>query len=168
LTFDAQGNVVDSAPSNSNILSGLPGLFDDGVDGGVEAAKFGPTPSLVLASGINALRARRFKLAEQAFTAHLKAWPKDPDAGKVKYYLGETYFWQKEYYQAATAHLDAHNNYPETETAPDNLLALGLALAGLNQREVACATYAEVLKQYPDSEARLGQRVKDEQSATRC
>ena len=168
LTFDSKGNVVDSAPQDAEILNGLPGLFSDGIDGGVEAAKFGPTPSLVLASGVNALRARRFKLAEQAFTAHLKAWPKDPDAGKVKFYLGETYFWQKQYYEAATAHLDAHNNYPETDTAADNLLALGLALAGLNQREVACATYAEVLKQYPDAEARLGQRIKNEQTSTKC
>jgi len=167
LTFDADGNVVDSEASNQQ-LSGLPGIFNDGTEGGVEAAQFGATPEEVLSAGIGDLTIRRYKRAQQAFSAFLKAWPKDPDIGKVKFYLGEAYFWQKEYYRAADSHLDAHNNYPEAETAPDNLLALGLALAGLNQREVACATYAEVLKQYPEVEPRLGGRVRDEQAATKC
>ena len=57
---------------------------------------------------------------------------------------------------------------PKPPTAADNLLGLGLSLAGLNQREVACATYAEVLKQYPDATRRLGERIKDEQAAARC
>jgi len=172
LTFDKDGNVIDTRPSENGAagkkLSGLPGLFDDATDGAVEAAEFGATPKAVFKAGKAAYDARDFKRSQQAFAAHLKAWPKDPDAGRVKYYLGESYFWQKEYYRAADAHLDAHNNYPEADTAPDNLLALGLALAGLNQREVACATYAEVLNQYPETAPRLGERIKDEQAAARC
>ncbi|MEP1209648.1 MAG: tol-pal system protein YbgF [Rhizobiaceae bacterium] len=167
LTFDKDGNVVDSGAANLQ-LSGLPGIFNDGSEGSVEAAEFGATPLEVLASGVGELQVRRYKRAQQAFSAFLKAWPNDPDTGKAKFYLGEAYFWQKEYYRAADSHLDAHNNYPEAETAPENLLALGLALAGLNQREVACATYAEVLKQYPEAEPRLGARVRDEQAATKC
>lgn len=168
LTFDADGNVIDSRSEDQKALAGLPTLFGDATEGAVEASQFGATPSEVYAAGKAELDARRFKRAQQAFAAHLKAWPKDPDAGKIKYYLGESYFWQKDYYHAADSYLEAHNNYPEAETAPDNLLALGLALAGLNQREVACATYAEVLKQYPESEPRLGPRVRDEQVAARC
>lgn len=64
--------------------------------------------------------------------------------------------------------METHNDYPTSPVAAENLLGLGLSLAGLNQREVACATYAEVLKQYPDAEARLGQQVRDEQAAARC
>ena len=82
--------------------------------------------------------------AQQAFSAFLKAWPKDPHSGEARYYLGESLFWQKQYYKSAEVHLDTHNEYPEAPTAADNLLGLGLSLAGLNQREVACATYAEV------------------------
>lgn len=168
LTFDQDGNVVDSQANTSDKLAGLPGVFGDGVDGSVEAAEFGTTPQEVLQAGLGELRARQFERAQQAFSAYLKAWPNDPDAGQAKYYLGESHFWQKDYYRAADSYLEAHNNYPEAKTAPDNLLALGLALAGLNQREVACATYAEVLRQYPESEPRLGKRVRDEQAATRC
>ena len=167
LTFDEDGNVIDSQALNQQ-LSGLPGIFNDGTEGGVEAAQFGATPDEVLSVGIGELKVRNYQRAQQALLAFLKAWPNDPEVGQVKFYLGEAYFWQKEYYRAADSHLDAHNNYPESRTAPDNLLALGLALAGLNQREVACATYAEVLKQYPEAEPRLGPRVRDEQAAARC
>lgn len=168
LTFDADGNVVDSRSDDQKALAGLPTLFGEATEGAVEASQFGATPSQVFAAGKSEMDARNFKRAQQAFAAHLKAWPNDPDAGVVKYYLGEAYFWQKDYYHAADSYLEAHNNYPEAETAADNLLALGLALAGLNQREVACATYAEVLKQYPEAEPRLGPRVRDEQVATKC
>ena len=168
LTFDKDGNVIDSDSENALKLSGLPGIFNDGVEGGVEAAEFGATPKEVLDVGRAAIKDRQFKRAQQAMSAFLKAWPNDPDVGVAKFHLGKAYFWQKDYYRAADSHLDAHNNFPEAETAADNLLALGLALAGLNQREVACATYAEVLNQYPDAQPRLGERVKDEQAAARC
>lgn len=168
LTFDADGNVIDSRSDDQKALAGLPTLFGEATEGAVEASQFGATPSEVFAAGKAELDARNYNRAQQAFAAHLKAWPNDPDAGVVKYYLGESYFWQKDYYHAADSYLEAHNNYPEADTAPDNLLALGLALAGLNQREVACATYAEVLKQYPEAEPRLGPRVRDEQVATKC
>ncbi|MEP0944380.1 MAG: tetratricopeptide repeat protein [Rhizobiaceae bacterium] len=168
LTFDDEGNVVDSSLPKSQRLSGLPGIFNDGVEGAVEAAQFGTTPTEVLAAAKGEMQIRQFKRAEQILQAFLKAWPNDPDVGKAKFFLGESYFWQKEFYRSADSHLDAHNNWPEVDTAPDNLLALGLALAGLNQREVACATYAEVLKQYPEAEKRIGMKVRDEQAAARC
>ncbi len=172
LVFDKEGNVIDSNSGDGEKLSGLPGvlpdLFNKPTEGAVAAAEFGSIPSEVFQVGKDAYNNRDFSKAQQVFTAHINAWPKDPETGVVKYYLGESYFWQKEYYSAANAHLDAHNNYPEAETAADNLLALGLALAGLNQRGVACATYAEVLNQYPEAEKRLGAKVRDEQAATRC
>lgn len=168
LTFDEDGNVVDSSLPKAKRLSGLPGIFNDGVEGAVEAAQFGTTPQEVLAAAKGELQVRQFERAEQILQAFLKAWPNDPEVGRAKFHLGESYFWQQEFYRAADSHLDAHNNWPEAETAPDNLLALGLALAGLNQREVACATYAEVLKQYPEAEPRIGMRVRDEQASARC
>ena len=117
LIFDKDGNVIDSGSDDRKKLDGLPGLFNNPSQGSVEAAEFGATPKEVFEVGKRAYDARDYKKSQQAFSAHLKAWPKDPEAGIVKYYLGESYFWQKEYYYAVDAHLDAHNNYPEAETA---------------------------------------------------
>jgi len=146
----------------------LPGVFSDGVEGGITAAEFGPTPSAVFSVGKSALERKRYDRADNAFRAFLKAWPNDPRTGEARFYLGEALFWKGDYFQAANIHLDTHNAHPNAKTAADNLLALGLSLAGLNQREVACVTYGEVLKQYPSASSRLGQRIKAEQASTQC
>ncbi len=167
LTFDRSGNVVDTKPEGPLTLNAPKGLFDDATPG-VEAAEFGATPKEVFAAAKKAMKERNYLRSEQAFAALATAWPKDPLVGEAKYYQGESQFWQKKYYQSANTHLEAHRQFPEAGTAADNLLGLGLALAGLNQREVACATYAEVLQQYPDAAKRLGERIKDEQAGARC
>ena len=165
LTFDQTGNVIDARPEDEQ-LAGLPDSTSQ--DEALNASEFGATPDEVLSVGKKAIDSRDYTTASRALSAHRAAWPKDPSAGRVLHYLGEAQFWQKNYFKAANAHLEAHKNHPEAPTAPDNLLGLGLALAGLNQREVACATYAEVLKQYPEAEPRLGGRVKDEQASAKC
>ncbi len=167
LTFDNQGNVVETQPNGPLQLNIPKGVFDD-ASTGVEAAEFGATPAEVYQAGFKSYENRNYPLSETIFKAMITAWPKDPRSGEARYYLAESLFWQKKYYQAADLHLDTHRDFPEADTAADNLLGLGLALAGLNQREVACATYAEVLQQYPDSAARLEKRVKDEQASTKC
>ena len=173
LTFDDKGNVVNSKGSekgdgNKVAALPLPGVFSDGVDGGIEAAEFGPTPDAVFNVGLAALNSKRYKRAESAFRSYMKAWPNDPREGEARYYLAEALFRQKDYYNAANVYLDTHNAYPQAPTAADNLLGLGLALAGLNQREVACATYSEVLKQYPQAKPRLGARLDAEQFSAKC
>ncbi|MEM9677724.1 MAG: tetratricopeptide repeat protein [Pseudomonadota bacterium] len=170
LTFDANGNVINAGrPEFSDEkMTKLPGVFSDGVDGGVEAAEYGPTPSTVLKAGQIALKNNRLNRAEGAFRAFLKAWPKDPDIALAKTYLAQALFQKQQYFDAANLFLDTHNAHPESRAGADNLLGLGLSLAGLNQREVACATYAEVLKQYPADAERLRERVSTEQSAARC
>lgn len=166
LTFDESGNVIDGQSNQKPEEMENP--FGDASEGAIEASEFGATPNEVFTVAQRAYDARDYKRAQTAFAAHMTAWPNDPKTAQARYWLGLSLFWQKQYYEAAERHLDTHNSYPRAKTAPDNLLGLGLALAGLNQREVACATYAEVLRQYPSANARLGARVKDEQVATRC
>jgi TolA-binding protein len=170
LTFDADGNVIDAAPADQaeDALASMERPFGEGSPGAVDASQFGATPGQVLSVARSAIVNRRFGRAETAYRAAMKAWPSDPSAGEMGAGLGEALFWQKKYFAAAEMHLETHRKHPDAQTAPDNLLGLALSLAGLNQREVACATYAEVLKQYPKAERRLGERIKDEQAAARC
>ena len=177
LTFDADGNLVTAvAPAGGPRLDEEPlpqpgeagSPFADADAATDAAAEYGATPGAVFARAKTLYETRDFADAERAFRAHLAAWPKDPRGPAARYYLGQSLFWQKKYYDAASVLLDTHNAHPDARTAPDTLLALGLSLAGLDQREVACATYAEVLKRYPHAAGRLGGRVKAEQDAARC
>ena len=107
------GSGGTGSENNNSGGATFPNPFKNGVEGSVEASEFGATPNAVFKAGKSAFDARKYPRAQQAFSAFLKAWPKDPHSGEARYYLGESLFWQKEYYKSAEVHLDTHNEYPE-------------------------------------------------------
>ena len=86
----------------------------------------------------------------------------------AQYWIGESLFERGKYREAANEFLNGHKAYPKSGKGPDTLLKLGLSLAGLGEREAACSTYAQVLKQYPDASNALRSRVKAEQASASC
>ena len=84
------------------------------------------------------------------------------------FWLGEALLAQQRPREAAETFLSASRDYPQARKAPDTLLKLGVSLAAMGQREVACATYAEVLQRYPQATDALKQRVGQEQAASSC
>ena len=48
------------------------------------------------------------------------------------------------------------------------LFKLGVSLSAMGQRDVACATFVEVAKRYPNASASLLGRVKEEQARSSC
>ncbi|TIO46885.1 MAG: tol-pal system protein YbgF, partial [Mesorhizobium sp.] len=52
--------------------------------------------------------------------------------------------------------------------APDMLLKLGVSLVGLKQNDVACATFNEIGKRYPDVSVTLKERIKQEKALAAC
>ncbi len=74
----------------------------------------------------------------------------------------------EQYRSAAEVFLNASRDYADSRKAPDMLLKLGVSLAALNQRDVACATYLEIGKRYRDISPALKERVKAEQALAGC
>src|SRR5688572_32762846 len=68
----------------------------------------------------------------------------------------------------AETFLSANKEYPSSKKAPDMLLKLGVSLVGLDQKDVACATFSEIGKRYPDISGVLKERVKQEQALAAC
>ena len=175
LTFDddgrlvgAPGGVKSAAARRRETTAAATAPFGTAADATIAASRFGSTPDAVFERGRALFGNESYDEAAAAFRAHITAWPKDGREAEARYWLGRALFQSGEYYDAAAALLDAHNGFPDAPTAPDALLALGLSLAGLEQREVACATYAEVLKRYPEARGRLEEQVRAEQASTRC
>jgi len=52
--------------------------------------------------------------------------------------------------------------------APEALLRLAQSLAAMNQKEMSCATLAEVGRKYPKAPATVKQGVEREQKRVRC
>ncbi|MEW9806115.1 tol-pal system protein YbgF [Mesorhizobium sp. ZMM04-5] len=109
-----------------------------------------------------------YDTAEKGFRDHIERFPSDQKAADANFWLGEALLAQKKYRDAAEVFLAANKDYPSSKKAPDMLLKLGMSLVGLDQRDVACATYAEIGKRYPDISVALKDRVKQEQALAAC
>jgi tol-pal system protein YbgF len=116
----------------------------------------------------NSILAGDYDRAEAGFRAFLVAHPEDEHAADAQYWIGESLFARGKYREAANEFLNGHKTYPKSAKAPDTLLKLGLALAGLGERDAACSTSAQVLKQDPQASNALRQRIAVEQASASC
>jgi len=109
-----------------------------------------------------------YALAEQAFRDFLRKYPDERLAPEAQYWLGESLFQRQRYRDAAENFLAVSTKYEHSGKAPDALLRLGQSLAGLNQKEAACATLAEVGRKFPRASASVKRGVVQEQKRVHC
>ncbi len=119
---------------------------------GVENVSLSPavdTPEALYEKHYETLLRRQFGDAEAGFRQFLEKYPDHSLAGSAQYQLGETFYAQANYQEAARNFLQGYKNYPKSRRAPDSLLKLGLSLRKLEQREQACAALASVSTEFP-------------------
>ncbi|MBI5110356.1 MAG: tol-pal system protein YbgF [Rhodovulum sp.] len=109
-----------------------------------------------------------YALAEQTFREFLRKHPNDRLAGDAQYWLGESLYLRKSYKDAADAFLAVTQRPGANPKAPEAMLRLGQSLAALNQKELACSSFAEVLRRYPRASVNVKQAVEREQKRVRC
>jgi tol-pal system protein YbgF len=109
-----------------------------------------------------------YALAEDTFQAFLKKYPTDRRAADAQFWLGESLFQRQRYDAAAQAFLDLSTKHTGHAKAPEALLRLAQSLAAMNQKEMSCATLAEVGRKYPKATTTVKQGVEREQKRVRC
>jgi tol-pal system protein YbgF len=109
-----------------------------------------------------------YALAEDTFQAFLKKYPTDRRAADAEFWLGESRFQRQRYDAAAQAFLDLSTKHGSHAKAPEALLRLAQSLAAMKQKEMSCATLAEVGRKYPKASATVKQGVEREQKRVRC
>ena len=166
LKFDANGNVIDSAVGKPLDLTSLSRPSDVQSNSNSDVSNL--KPGLLIARGRDYFDAGDYVSAEQTLHQMIKTYPENTARPEAQYWIGRSLFARSEFHAAATIFLDTHNAYPDAKRAPDTLLRLGLSMAGLNHREIACATYAEVGKQFPNADASVKAQVTIEQKSTKC
>ncbi|MBL4890609.1 MAG: tol-pal system protein YbgF [Rhizobiaceae bacterium] len=164
ITFDANGNYIeDTIAGPIDLTKRLYG----GSDSNVRLAV--PQDADELYSlGYSYIQSGDYSLAEESFADFLLRFPEHAKVPDVNFWLGESHFARGQYRKSARIFLNSHRSWPNARLAPQTLLKLGVSVAGLNQRELACATYAEVGQKYPDSSIIVKRNVKVEQRAARC
>lgn len=98
---------------------------------------------------IGLLRKARYTAAAAAFKQFIRLHPRHRLAGNAHYWLGEAYYVQGDYRQAAIQFADGFQKFPKHAKAPDILLKLGMTMAKLNKNQEACATLAELRRRFP-------------------
>ncbi len=114
------------------------------------------------------LRQQDYKNAEGALKNFLAQHPDDQLAGPATYWLGETYYVENDFTDAAQTFVNSLQKFPQSPKAPDSMLKLGMSLAKLNQKPQACATFKELPKKYPNASSTIMQRAKVESSRAGC
>jgi tol-pal system protein YbgF len=109
-----------------------------------------------------------YALAQQSFDTFLKKFPSDRRAVEAQFWMGESMFQRQLYDQAASSFLDLSTKHSSHTKAPEALLRLAQSLAALKQKEMACATLAEVGRKYPRASNTVKHGVEREQKRVRC
>ena len=118
----------------------------------IETVSLAPeSPEALYEHSNESLLRRQFGEAEQGFRGFLEKYPDHNLAGSAQYWLGETYYTQGDYRQAAQNFLAGYKEYPKSRRAPDSLLKLGMSLNKLGQSQQACASFGAVGGQFPNA-----------------
>jgi tol-pal system protein YbgF len=172
ITVDKNGNVVDASGNTQSTTPGSAPTTDTqtGNSGNAVVAALPPTdnPDELYRNAYQFILSGDYSTAEQGFRDHIARFPKDAKTADAHYWLGESLLGQQKYRDAAEIFLAASNDYPKAKKAPDMLLKLGISLIGLHQRDVACATFGEISKRYPDVSGALKARIKQERAQASC
>jgi len=125
-------------------------------------------PEVQYEYGVEKLKAGQYDQARDAFKLFLKANPKHKLAGNAQYWLGETYYVQGSYKDAADSFLKGYTTYSKSSKAPDSLLKLGMTLSALKQKDAACATFGELGRRFPKASEAVVERNKREKKKAGC
>jgi len=164
IQFDANGNIIDSSLGKPLDLTA--GLQDSGIN---NPANLLPSdPDALFQVGYDFVQTGRYEDAERALISFSEQHSGHPRLPEARFWLGESYLGRGDFRNAAEVYLNAHKNWPNSKFGAQSLLKLGVSVAGLNQRELACATFAEVLQKYPDASRAVKRSVAFEQRAAKC
>ena len=126
------------------------------------------TPQALYDAGYQYALAGDHKRAEQVFRVHQRRYPTDPSAAQATFRLGESLLALNRAEEAAEVLLDGHNEFPDHPFAADMLMKVGVAMAQLGNRDLACATFEEVAAQYPTINPRTANELAQEREAASC
>ena len=117
---------------------------------------------------LNLLRQTKYKDAERALVQFIATRAEHPLAGNARYWLGETYYVQKDYEQAAQTFFNGYRVSPSNVKAPDMLLKLGMSLFQIKKPKEACATFDKLAHDFPNGPARINKVLVRERKRLRC
>jgi len=128
----------------------------------------GDAPTALYETGFAQLRAGDHDQAERTFNDFIKSYPNHTLAGNAEYWRAETHYVRGDFNGAARLFAQAYQKFPDGQKAPDNLLKLGLSLAGLGNNDDACIALDQLQQAYGKKATPVTQRGQQEMSRLGC
>jgi tol-pal system protein YbgF len=166
-TMAAPGSEPGAAPE-SGLLPAPPSRNPSATGAVASVAPPADTPKDTYDLAYGYVLRKDYALAEDTFQAFLKKYPTDRRAADAEFWLGESLFQRQKYDAAAQAFLDLSTKHSSHAKAPEALLRLAQSLSAMKQKEMSCATLAEIGRKYPKASATVKQGVEREQKRVRC
>lgn len=154
---------MPSKPSGMNIATPKPVGGANQIAGGSA-----PEPTLQYEQAFADLKSERYDAAQKGFEAFLENYKEHSLASNAKYWLGETYYVQGNFDTAARIFAEGYRAYPKSTKAPDNLLKLGMSLAGMGKKDDACIALAQLPNKHADGSGAVLRRGEQERERLNC
>jgi len=95
---------------------------------------------------------KKYDVARAQFEAFLKANPNDSYSDNAQFWIGETYFQEKNYKYAINEYMKVQENFPKGNKVPAALYKIGLCFELMGKKPEAIAMYKQLIESYPSSE----------------
>jgi tol-pal system protein YbgF len=125
-------------------------------------------PQALYERALSDLQAGHYSGARVDFASLVERFPSHKMAGHAQYWLGETFYVQRQYKQAAQAFLVGYTTYAASKKAPDSLLKLGMTLTALGEKKTGCDAFAELNAKFPDAPSAVAKRAQIEKKRAGC
>ena len=117
-----------------------------------KAAEQAQTPEALYQQGLDAMKAGETAKARELFTKFLDQNPKHKLAANAHYWMGETYYSEKNYEQAILEFQEVIKNFPEKDKVPAAMLKQGMAFKEMGDNKSSLYIYKKLIEEYPKSE----------------
>jgi tol-pal system protein YbgF len=158
------GSLAQEVDSLRELITANPRSGDAGADpgaagpaaatGGPPAATgLGTSPQRAYDAALSDYWGSDYELAISGFKAYLSTFPKSERADDAQFYIGQSYYNQGKYAEAADAYGLTIRTYPNSDLLPDAYYKMGESYRNLKQLDRARSAYQFVVKSYRESAA---------------
>ena len=110
------------------------------------------TPDFLYQQAFDTMKGGNVAQARELFGKFLELHPKHRLAANAHYWLGETYYTEKNFEQAILEFQEVIKNFPEKEKVPAAMLKQGMAFTELGDKKSAAYIYKKLVDEFPKSE----------------
>lgn len=177
-TMPTPGSAAD-APAASvggfGATTVTPNPGDDAIGGLIQEAARLPEaqqaeeqPRSVYEAAYGHLLQQNYQAAQAGFREFLRRFPDDTLVPNALYWLGETYYVQQNYSDAAEAFDIVTAAYASSNKAPDSQLKRAMSLANLGKRNEACSAFRSLATRYPNAPEHVKSKADSESERVGC